>query len=89
MSLNIKSERTVALVRQLAARTGTNQTAAVEDAVTRRLAELDREETVRADARHAAAEEVLRELGKILTDEDRQLIRRNEVELYDDDGLPR
>ncbi|ETW24888.1 type II toxin-antitoxin system VapB family antitoxin [Mycobacterium gastri] len=89
MSLNIKSQRTVALVRQLAARTGTNQTAAVEDAVTRRLAELDREETVRADARHAAAEEVLRDLGNILTDEDRQLIRRNEVELYDDDGLPR
>lgn len=33
MSLNIKSQRTVALVRELAARTGTNQTAAVEDAV--------------------------------------------------------
>lgn len=32
MSLNIKSQRTVALVRELAARTGTNQTAAVEDA---------------------------------------------------------
>lgn len=41
MSLNIKSQRTVALVRELAARTGTNQTAAVEDAVARRLSELD------------------------------------------------
>lgn len=44
MSLNIKSQRTVALVRELAARTGTNQTAAVEDAVARRLSELDRED---------------------------------------------
>ena len=59
MSLNIRSERAVALVRELAARTGTSQTAAVEDAVARRLAELDRDETARADARHEAAEEVL------------------------------
>ncbi len=51
MSLNIRSERAVALVRELAARTGTSQTAAVEDTVARRLAELDRDETARADAR--------------------------------------
>lgn len=50
MSLNIKSQRTVALVRELAARTGTNQTAAVEDAVARRLSELDREDRARAEA---------------------------------------
>lgn len=56
MSLNIKSQRTVALVRELAARTGTNQTAAVEDAVARRLSELDREDRARAEARRAAAE---------------------------------
>lgn len=49
MSLNIKSQRTVALVRELAARTGTNQTAAVEDAVARRLSELDREDRARAE----------------------------------------
>lgn len=53
MSLNIKSQRTVALVRELAARTGTNQTAAVEDAVARRLSELDREDRARAEARRA------------------------------------
>lgn len=56
MSLNIKSQRTVALVRELAARTGTNQTAAVEDAVARRLSELDREDRARAEARRAAAD---------------------------------
>ena len=89
MSLNIKSERAVALVRELAARTGSSQTAAVEDAVARRLAELDRDETARADARRAAAEEVLRELHRLLTDEDKRAIRRNEADLYDENGLPR
>ena len=88
MGLNIKSQRAVALIRELAARTGTNQTAAIEDAVARRLSELDLEETANADARNAAAEKVLRELEKLLTDEDRQLMRQNESELYDDKGLP-
>ncbi len=89
MSLNIKSERAVALVRELAARTGSSQTAAVEDAVARRLAELDRDETARADARREAAEEVLRELERLLTDEDKRAIRRNEAELKNEHGLPR
>lgn len=88
MSLNIKSQRTVALVRELAARTGTNQTAAVEDAVARRLSELDREDRARAEARRAA-EQTLRDLDKLLSDDDKRLIRRHEVDLYDDSGLPR
>lgn len=89
MSLNIKSQRTVALVRELAARTGTNQTAAVEYAVARRLSELDREDRARAEARRAAAEQTLRDLDKLLSDDDKRLIRRHEVDLYDDSGLPR
>lgn len=89
MSLNIKSQRTVALVRELAARTGTNQTAAVEDAFARRLSELDREDRARAEARRAAAEQTLRDLDKLLSDDDKRLIRRHEVDLYDDSGLPR
>lgn len=89
MSLNIKSQRTVALVRELAARTGTNQTAAVKDAVARRLSELDREDRARAEARRAAAEQTLRDLDKLLSDDDKRLIRRHEVDLYDDSGLPR
>lgn len=83
MSLNIKSQRTVALVRELAARTGTNQTAAVEDAVARRLSELDREDRARAEARRAAAEQTLRDLDKLLSDDDKRLIRRHEVDLYE------
>lgn len=89
MGLNIKSERAVALVRQLAARTGTNQTAAIEDAVVRRLSELDREESAGRESRRAAAEQTLRELAEMLTDDDRRAIRQNEAALYDDNGLPR
>jgi antitoxin VapB len=89
VSLNIKSERTVALVRELAARTGTNQTAAIEDAVARRLSELDREETARAESRRAAAEKTLRELDQLLTDDDKRAIGQIEADLYDDRGLPR
>jgi antitoxin VapB len=89
MSLNIKSQRTVALIRELALRTGVNQTAAIEDAVARRLSELDREETARAESRRAAAEETLRELDKLLTDADKRAIGQNEIDLYDDNGLPR
>jgi hypothetical protein len=89
MSLNIKSQRAVALVRELAARTGTSQTAAVEDAVARRLAEIDHDDGARIEARRAAAGEVLRELGRLLTDEDKRAIRHNAADLYDDSGLPR
>ncbi|MGV9800602.1 type II toxin-antitoxin system VapB family antitoxin [Mycobacterium sp. NPDC003449] len=89
MSLNIKSERAVALVRELAARTGRSQTSAVEDAVARRLAELDRADTVRAEHRRAEANEVLRALGQLLTSEDKRAIRQIEADLYDDTGLPR
>jgi antitoxin VapB len=89
MSLNIKSERTVALIRELASRTNTNQTAAVEDAVGRRLSELDREDAARFEARRAAAEQTLQELDQLLTDDDKRLISQNEIDLYDDNGLPR
>ena len=41
MSLNIKNEETHRLVRRLAELTGQSQTGAVEDAVRRRIAELE------------------------------------------------
>ena len=43
VSLNIKNERTHALVRELATLRGVNQTDAVTEAVERRIAELRRE----------------------------------------------
>ena len=89
MSLNIKSERVVALVRELATRVGTSQTSAVEDAVARRLAGLDRERVDRDDRRRLAAREALEHLRSLLTDDDVRAIRGAEEELYDDAGLPR
>jgi hypothetical protein len=88
MSLNIKSARAVSLVRELAARTGSSLTAAVEDAVARRLAELDGEDHAGIGAKRAAAAEVLDELGSLLTAKDKQAIRQNVADLYDDAGLP-
>jgi antitoxin VapB len=46
MSLNIKNEETHRLVRRLAELTGQTQTSAVEDAVRRRIAELERADEV-------------------------------------------
>lgn len=89
MGLNIKSERVVELVRQLAARTGTSQTGAVEDAVARRLAEVEGAADEHIQAKRAGAAEILRGLDNLLTDADKRAIRRNEAELYDEGGLPR
>lgn len=51
VSLNIKNERTHALVRELAMLTGMSQTDAVTDAVERRLTELRRETDEEREAR--------------------------------------
>lgn len=89
MSLNIKSERAVALVRELAARTGSTQTSAVEDAVARRLEELDGDQSATTSARRQAADDVLSQLNRLLTEDDKRAIRQSDADLYDDDGLPR
>ena len=89
MSLNIKSERTVALVRELAARTGSSQTAAIEEAVSARLAELERDDDTRVENKRTAAADALRQLRRLLTDDDKLAIRRTQDDLYDDSGLPR
>jgi len=89
MSLNIKSERAVALVRELAARTGRTQTSAVEDAVARRLAELDRDQSAQEIHRRQAADDVLDQLHHLLTEDDKRAIGQRAADLYDDDGLPR
>lgn len=89
MSINIKSERTVASVLESAARTGAYQTTAIEDAVACRLSESDRAEAASAESRRCAAEQNLRELDKHLTRDDERVIQRSEAHLYDDHGLPR
>jgi antitoxin VapB len=86
VSLNIKNEQTVALVRELAHRTGLSQTSAVEEAVRAKLAELsDREGP---DARRAKVIELLSQLDQSITARQRKRIRADEAELYDESGLP-
>ena len=85
MSLNIKNERTHARVRELAARTGLSQTSAVEDAVERRLRELQAAD----DQRSARIDSLLARIRAELTDADREALRRAERDLYDEAGLPR
>ena len=88
MGLNIKNERTHALVRRLAQLTGQSQTSAVEDAVRRRIEELSRSD----DEVEAKVQRMLRiaqEFSAELTPEDRAALLSADDELYDELGLPR
>jgi antitoxin VapB len=86
MSLNIKNPETVALVRELAQRTGLNQTSAVEEAVRAKLAQLTAGEG--ADVRRIKVNELLIELDRSITAHQRRQIRAEETDLYDENGLP-
>jgi antitoxin VapB len=86
MSLNIKNEQTVALVRDLARRTGLSQTSAVEEAVRAKLAELERGRS--RDARRAKVNKLLADLDQSITAGQKQRIRAEEKEMYDHQGLP-
>jgi len=91
MGLNIKNERITALVRELAKRTGTTQTGAIEDAVAHRLTALDEEHAGRSggsEARQASARQLLAELRASLTDAERAAVGVSQDSLYDDTGLP-
>ncbi|WP_395307491.1 type II toxin-antitoxin system VapB family antitoxin [Mycobacterium sp. AMU20-3851] len=86
MSLNIKNEQTVELVRELARRTGLSQTSAVEEAVRAKLAEVDADQG--RDARRAKVNALLSDLDRSITRQQRQQIRRDQDKLYDENGLP-
>lgn len=102
MSLNIKNERTHALVRELAALTGMSQTSAVEDAVRRRLDELQGDATRQRRGRPApkySPEEIERRIADVrriaeefraqTTPEQREAMRNHADWLYDEWGLPK
>jgi antitoxin VapB len=90
VSLNIKNEGVHALVRELAERTGVSQTSAVEDAVRRRLDELNRpDEAARARRDVERVMQLVREFNEGLSDEDREHMRNADDWLYDEFGLPK
>lgn len=84
MSLNIKNEETHRLVRRLAELTGQSQTSAVEDAVRRRLEELERAES--RSARREAMMRIARESAALI---DQDLSNDPNEVLYDEVGMPR
>lgn len=91
MGLNIKNERTVALIRELAERTGQTKTAAIEDAVRSRLSQLAEGGPAAEEklaARRVAVGRLLTELGTSITAEERAAIRAADAQMYDDLGLP-
>jgi antitoxin VapB len=101
MSLNIKNERTHALVRELAELTGMSQTSAVEDAVRRRLDEVKRDvdrgrglpepdfSPDEIERRRVDIERILDALWAETTPEQRAALSTAEDELYDELGLPK
>jgi antitoxin VapB len=86
MSLNIKNERTHALVRELATLSGMSQTEAVEDAVTRRLEQLsspsEPDTSARVERILALAADISNRLGPESFEDVNDW-------LYDENGLPR
>jgi antitoxin VapB len=103
VSLNIKNERTHALVRELAALTGMSQTSAVEDAVRRRLDEVRASRGVTGnprrpaarytpedvERRRAAVERIAAQFRAETTPEQRAEMRDHGDWLYDEWGLPK
>lgn len=93
MSLNIKNERTHALVRELAELTGQSQTSAVEAAVERYLQEIrarsaECDEDRRREARRERIDRALQDLWAH-TPPDPDFRREADEALYDEAGLPR
>jgi antitoxin VapB len=86
MSLNIKNERTHALVRELATLSGVSQTEAVEDAVSRRLDQLRGDTKEEAHARVERIMKLAQELSSRLKPESFEDV--NDW-LYDENGLPK
>jgi antitoxin VapB len=84
VSLNIKNEETHRLVRRLAELTGQSQTSAVEDAVRRRLEELER-----AESRNARREAMMRIARESAAQIDREVSNDPNDLLYDELGMPR
>lgn len=84
MSLNIKNEETHRLVRRLAELTGQSQTAAVEDAVRRRISEIEHESD-----RETRIERLLAIGRRTAAAMDPTLSNDPNDFLYDELGLPR
>jgi len=87
MGLNIKNDHIHDLVKRLAQLTEQSQSRAVEDAVRRRLQELEREQGL-PDYQWTRVEAVIEAAHRHLTSEQKAALARAEDDLYDENGLP-
>ncbi|WP_114202622.1 type II toxin-antitoxin system VapB family antitoxin [Janibacter anophelis] len=86
MGLNIKNPRVHELAREVARRTGATQTSAIEDALQRRLDDLQAVDD--DEARHGRLLRLMDEIEAEATDEQRAATQAAAEALYDDKGLP-
>ncbi len=91
MSLNIKNERTVALVDELAELTGLTKTSAIEQAVRARLEQLAVEGvTTRGEAeRRRRATDLLRDVRQSIAGVEGSWHEYEARDIYDEWGMPR
>lgn len=87
MSLNIKDEQIHKLVKRLAQLTAQSQTRAVEEAVRKRLEDLEREHGL-PDYQWNKVEAVIDRAHQQLPAEQKAALAGAEDELYDEYGLP-
>lgn len=91
MALNIKNERTVALIRELADVTGQNMTSAVEEAIVahlERVKDTEHDRAARAAIRRERADRTLAEIRANMTSEQRDALGTAQHDMYDEAGLP-
>ena len=86
MGLNIKNPRVHELAREVARRTGATQTSAIEDALQRRLDDLQAVDD--DEARHGRLLRLMDEIEAEATDEQRAATQAAAEALYDDKDLP-
>lgn len=82
--MNIKNPRVHALAREAARLTGQSQTAVVEEALERLLAQLAKDD----ESHEHALDQLMAEIEAEVTDDDRAAVTRFMQEMHDDAGLP-
>ena len=84
MGINVERQNVVDEVHLLASKLGLGITDAIKDAVSERLASIDRKRQIEAKRKLAAIEKVQKEFRMLGTDG----MTSNCDDLYDEDGLP-
>lgn len=89
MAMNIKNERVHELAREAARRTGTTQTSVLETALEQYLDTLGERDAMSGPAaKLARARDIVDLMRASMSDADREAMRTDVEEMYDEHGLP-